>query len=413
MGTGNMILEAEDRGYWEPSKNICLKHADNEIITKLITDNMSEAKCDYCETLGTEDEPVAAPLASLMDAIMVGINLFYEPAAESGVDTSEVDLTTKYDPHDVAHEVIDLLDSIYEPDRELVADIAAALTCQLWVDRNWQRLPPDLSMQYGWDSFKSVVKHQSRFLLMGLPGDEDDNRLTAVDLFKDLVAMIVDVPGLFPVPCPSPLYRGRMFATDPEVSKFASAAELGSPPHGLAAANRMSPAGISMFYGGTELATAIAEIGAHSSYAHAISGEFSPAQELRLLDFSHLDDVPTPNIFDKDQHRAYFSLRFLRNFVKDLTLPVELDGREHIDYVPTQVFTEYLRYAFPGGRIDGLMFPSTQAAGCNVVIFCGPEQCEDKGSVGPYTMLSLDPSTVKKHRVTSVIREPEPPTVRW
>lgn len=320
---------------------------------------------------------------------------------------------SQYDPHDVAHEVIDLLDSIYEPDRELVADIAAALTCQLWVDRNWQRLPPDLSMQYGWDSFKSVVKHQSRFLLMGLPGDEDDNRLTAVDLFKDLVAMIVDVPGLFPVPCPSPLYRGRMFATDPEVSKFASAAELGSPPHGLAAANRMSPAGISMFYGGTELATAIAEIGAHSSYAHAISGEFSPAQELRLLDFSHLDDVPTPNIFDKDQHRAYFSLRFLRNFVKDLTLPVELDGREHIDYVPTQVFTEYLRYAFPGGRIDGLMFPSTQAAGCNVVIFCGPEQCEDKGSVGPYTMLSLDPSTVKKHRVTSVIREPEPPTVRW
>ncbi|MFV8175260.1 hypothetical protein ACNQRF_28850 [Mycolicibacterium peregrinum] len=117
MGTGNMILEAEDRGYWEPSKNICLKHADNEIITKLITDNMSEAKCDYCETLGTEDEPVAAPLASLMDAIMVGINLFFEPAAESGVDTCEVDLTTKYDPHDVAHEVIDLLDSIYEPDR--------------------------------------------------------------------------------------------------------------------------------------------------------------------------------------------------------------------------------------------------------------------------------------------------------
>lgn len=127
---------------------------------------MSEAKCDYCETLGTEDEPVAAPLASLMDAIMVGINLFFEPAAESGVDTCEVDLTTKYDPHDVAHEVIDLLDSIYEPDRELVADIAAALTCQLWVDRNWQRLPPDLSMQYGWDSFKSIVKHQSRFLLM-------------------------------------------------------------------------------------------------------------------------------------------------------------------------------------------------------------------------------------------------------
>src|SRR3546814_527493 len=138
-----------------------------------------------------------------MDAILVGINLFVAHAAETGAATCEAYMTTKYEPPDVAREVIDLLDSIYEPDRELVADIAAALTCQVWVDRNWQRLPPDLSMQYGWDSFKSIVKHQSRFLIMGLPGDEDDNRLTAVNLFKDLVAMIADVPGLFPVACPS------------------------------------------------------------------------------------------------------------------------------------------------------------------------------------------------------------------
>lgn len=413
MGTGNRLIEIEERGYRDLSKNICLRHSDNEVITKLIMDNMSEAKCDYCESLGTQDEPVAAPLDSLMDAIMVGINLFYEPAAESGVDTSEVKLTTEYDPEDVVYDAVSFFHSEFEPGRELLADVSAALTCQVWVDRDWQRPSPDLIMQYGWDAFKSIVKHQSRFLILGLPGGDDDNRLTAVDVFQDLVAMIRAVPGLFPVACPSPLYRGRMFATDPDISEFASAAQLGSPPHGRAAANRMSPAGISMFYGGTELATAIAEIGAHSSYAHAISGEFSPARELRLLDLSHLGDVPAPNIFDKDQHRAYFSLRFLQNFVKDLTLPVELDGREHIDYVPTQVFTEYLRYAFPGERIDGLMFPSTQAAGCNVVIFGGPEQCADKGSEGKNTMLSLDPSTVKKHRVTSVIREPEPPTVRW
>lgn len=53
-----------------------------------------------------------------------------------------------------------------------------------------------------------------------------------------------------------------------------------------------------------------------------------------------------PSIFDPAGRVQYFGLRFLQQFVGDVTLPVELDGREHIDYVPTQVFTEYVRYAF-------------------------------------------------------------------
>lgn len=55
-------------------------------------------------------------------------------------------------------------------------------------------------------------------------------------------------------------------------------------------------------------------------------------------------------------------LCFLQKFIHDITLPVELDGREHVDYVPTQVFTEYLRYAFLA-RVDGLTFPSVQGPG--------------------------------------------------
>ncbi|AQA04016.1 hypothetical protein BVC93_18070 [Mycobacterium sp. MS1601] len=109
-----------------------------------------------------------------------------------------------------------------------------------------------------------------------------------------------------------------------EAAQWVHAADLGSPPASRAAANRMSPAGIS--------------------------------------------------IFDAASRLQYCGLRFLQQFVSDVTLPVELDGREHIDYVATQVFTEYVRYAFPT-HVDGLMFPSTQGGGNNVVVFVGPDAC--------------------------------------
>ena len=49
-----------------------------------------------------------------------------------------------------------------------------------------------------------------------------------------------------------------------------------------------------------------------------------------------------------------------------------------MDYIPTQVFTEFLRdYPFRGGRIDGLRYRSaTGQKGANVVLFAGPKDVE-------------------------------------
>ncbi len=96
-----------------------------------------------------------------------------------------------------------------------------------------------------------------------------------------------------------------------------------------------------------------------------MTGEFTRDREIRLIDL--VGPRPITQHFDAASHRELFVLRFLQKFIHDITLPVELDGREHIDYVPTQVFTEYFRYAFPGG-VDGLMFPSAQGPGNNVAV---------------------------------------------
>lgn len=291
-----------------------------------------------------------------------------------------------------------------ENDR-LTVDVTAAITTTAWVAKDWQRLLPDRVMHYSWESFKDLVKHSSRFFFGSMVGSPDDEALPAIGFFSELSRLIIEIPEIYPIPCPL-LHRGRMTPTEPDIVKYSSAAELGPPPPEIAAANRMSPAGISMFYGSTDIDTAVAEIGAHSPYGHAITGEFTPAREIRLIDLTRLPGPPS--IFDPDRWERYYAILFLREFIHDLTLPIDLDGREHIDYVPTQVFTEYLRYAFPA-RVDGLMFDSCQGPGANVVVFYGPDFCCDKGSEHEHTRLSLDPASVRKHRVTTIIHKPAGP----
>ena len=192
-----------------------------------------------------------------------------------------------------------------------------------------------------------------------------------------------------------------MATSKAEASGWLHAADIGPPPPERAATNRMSPAGISMFYGATDRVTAIAEAGAHASHTYVVTGEFTPTREISLIDLTNLPELPS--IFDAARHQELFVLRFLRQFIHDITLPVELDGREHIDYVPTQVFTEYFRYAFPAG-VDGLMFSSAQGPGNNVAVFFGPEFCADKGAESERTRLSLDTGTLQISRVMTVAR---------
>lgn len=230
----------------------------------------------------------------------------------------------------------------------------------------------------------------------------DPDEMSPLEFFETLAKLLFDLPEVISA-VGAPLYRGRMFATEPDLTEH-SVSTLGPVPSHMARANRMSPAGISMFYGADDVDTAIAEIGAHSSDSWAVIAQFNAARELRVVDLSNLPCLPSIFVTGEDARTRYESIQFLHRFVEDLTLPVVLDGREHIEYVPTQVFTEYLRYSFPA-RLDGLVFPSAQGLGRNVVIFYGPDFCSSSDDVGPYTRLILDPASIRKYRVTTVIKD--------
>jgi hypothetical protein len=144
--------------------------------------------------------------------------------------------------------------------------------------------------------------------------------------------------------------------------------------------NRMSPSGISMFYAGFDLKTAKLETVDNNDpnkpfYTFV---KFSTNEELTIIDFSMLPDHISK--WDVDNLNNSYPLRFLHDFVEDLSKPIKRDGMEHIEYVPTQIITEYLRYSFshihsPGTKVNGIIFQSSKIKGHNsCVLFFDHEE---------------------------------------
>ena len=61
----------------------------------------------------------------------------------------------------------------------------------------------------------------------------------------------------------------------------------------------------------------------------------------------------------------------LHAFACEITQPVDGTDRVHIDYIPSQVVTEFIRgQNFPGGKLHGIRYPSAEdVSGRNIVLF--------------------------------------------
>lgn len=388
----NAMMAADEDGYWPSDKSICPAHLNDSYLRALVERNLDEETCSYCGASreGTE-EPVAAPLDVVLSVFISAASRFYE-RADGPIEFDGETIVKSRDADDVLDDLMPPGDGYVD---EIRGDMAEAMRDTLWLPANWARLAPDEVLLYSWDAFQEVVKHQSRYFFSDFVDPVDDERLSPRALFARIAESAARDEGMFYAPCPT-LYRARAFAEEPGVAEYGCAAQLGAPPSTHAAANRMSPAGISMFYGATDPATAIAEVTAHSPHKHVLVGEFAGLRELRLLNLTRIPDVPSP--FDPALVDCFFMTRFLQRFVADLIKPVELDGREHIEYVPTQVFTEYIRQSFPA-RLDGMIFPSAQGAGSNVVLFYDNEFVKDEGEADDYTRLVLVSGSVEKHAI--------------
>ncbi len=368
-------------------KHVCSDCFGDEGIKEFIESQAEALKCDYC---GKESsEPIAADIDEVIEYIRDCISTEWGNPDDEGVPVEGGEYVWPVkDSGDLFNYEIEL-----DANPDVLEAIMQAFVDELWVKKDYRTADPMLS---GWQLFVEEVKHHRRYFFSL---DEDDR--ISFDIlpskFLDRLGQEISELELFRTLKPSDIiYRARIH--DPNVT-LSTASELGPPPTELAHyPNRMSPAGIPMFYGSFDIDTAIKETYKPKKNRQSVAtiGKFKPLRELIVLDLTSLPEVPS--IFD--EHKGYLrpTIMFLLAFVEELSKPIEKDDKAHIEYVPTQVFTEYTRHAYKFDddvRFEGIIYPSAiNPTGISCVLFIENDGCCDKGTTQrewkPYTLALHD-----------------------
>lgn len=174
------------------------------------------------------------------------------------------------------------------------------------------------------------------------------------------------------------LYRARVFQSDGALESAMAhpERELGPHPKGRGRAGRMNAAGVSVFYGATDVEVALAEVRPPVG-SRVLVGQFSITRNLRLVNLDELARIKPSSrlsLFNPDAVRQYSRRDFLADLTHRLTMPV-MPEMEDQSYLITQVIADYLATK-EELDVDGIYFKSAQISGGdddrpgrNVVLF--------------------------------------------
>lgn len=389
MGMAKRWMEEQDAQGWSFTDGfVCSRCVDEPVLrSTLLAQETAEQECSFCGT------SPAAPLDALLGPFVKGVRRLYDRAADE----------LPWDGREGGYQgdTIDTWDLVGEFDRVLVGDglldaVRDAIDDEIWVAKNWAIPAVDEQLTKAWDRFCEAVKFETRYVMWRKPADVDHREPGEIDPSRVLDA-IGDLVDIFPeyltteVEPATPLWRARPHGPGDDVG---SAAELGTTPVDKSQANRMSPAGIPMFYGAFDPDTAIAEATEGKGHPLVTVGAFHVTATARLLDLTRLKPVPSIFAEDGDQRGQW---QFLHHFERTLRAKA---AKDEIDYVPTQIVTEYfLRIFGDGSYFDGIQYMSDVVAGRTcVVLDLRNERCLDRprdGAGGDDLAVLLDPATVE------------------
>lgn len=400
------MMEEQERG-WSSlgDKSVCADCFRDGALVRYVEEHATSYECDYCGRK-SKRRPIAAPVDDVMEYIDAGVKSEWgDPNDELPYESREGGFQgNTLDAEDL---VADELWDCFANDT-LVEEITEGYAGRTFCKRDYFGLTRSESLMFGWEQFCRVVKHRTRFLFLA-ENDDDEHILSSDEItpatFLDFLGEVITEANLLrTLPPGTRFYRVRVHKPSESVK---TARDLGTPPAEYARfSNRMSPAGIPLFYGASDRKTAVKETYDPEQKGPVVvtGGEFVTARQLLVCDFTYLP--PSPSLFEIEQRRLRHGLKFLRSFVADLSRPIKRDGQEHIEYVPTEVVTEYLRrvYTHPRlGQVRGLLYRSAQHnSGTCCALFFDSGECTDlapgweNGSdwKGYKWWLALDASTV-------------------
>jgi len=403
-------IEEFDRGFkYLGEKFVCDDCIGNDYIKNYIKEYASHKFCSYCDR--NEDINISVHLEEVLEIIMDGIKAEYDdPRNCMGFEGGWQGAKT--------YDTFDLMDIYgYElgiEDDKLREDIIDSM-----IDDEWCEISPysqrENEMYFSnWAEFCEIVKHKMRYMFLIKQLNRREIFKTSnetliiqkkvnptINDFSEILFYIEDnikeIDIIKEIEEGSIFYRGRTHGAD---ERYYNASDIGTPPIGAAIySNRMSPAGIPMFYGGMDIDTVYEEMKKDNKPCVTI-GNFISIVPFTIIDFTKLPPIPT--VFNPDTRHLRQPLMFFEDFIKDLSKPVTKDGREHIEYIPTQIITEYIRHIFKhydDNNIDGIFYPSAcKVGGICCVLFLENKDCTDNKSEKNKKLL-LTHTSVRKYQM--------------
>ena len=355
-------------------KFVCGDCIDEDGIRGFIAANAEAGQCSFCQ--GINDEPIAAPLDDVGDYVNRCLRQEYGDAlVELPFDSEEwMYVGPNWDSEDLLRDAV-ALELPNDQDGILFTELVGYLEDIKWCERNGLGLNDHEYARYNWDYFCDVVMRQRRFFFLDIgPNPSEPEVFDPGHILKNIFDF-AEGAGLFTeLAAGKQLYRARWEGSGAQLE---SPQELGPPPEEKATqANRMSAPGIVMFYACDEIETALLEV-AQEPGLFAV-GRWRILRPAVVLD---LTTIPTiPRLFECDpeggQDMSRRALTFLHHVADQISRPITRDDRIHIEYVPTQVVTEFLRarVRWQGNAIDGVKYESAAHPGhASYVLFANQE----------------------------------------
>lgn len=372
MGRAKDMMMDRDFGImhtFDKDKYVCIKHFDDPYLNEYIQENAHEGTCSYCGAMHTKvldmksfmqyiNERLSQRLCPLDDANLPLASSFYDDEEEEIPGFSRAGVFILPNQAEQYDDVQDVMYNygLYTSNEQLNEDIESCFNEGFYTQADVFSEDKDKELSYAWDYFSKMVKNKKRYTFFQDPHflrqeEWKDDVLTEINQICENILVSQLPKGTF-------IYRGRPNETGVPRTSFE---ELTAPPSKFAKENRMSATGISMFYGALDDNTPIQEIRNYAPDVVIDLGKFELQRDLVVID---LFKIPKHLSFWMPQHfREY---KFLKQFHLEITRPI--DKNPSIEYVPTQIFTEYIRF-MNNNHIDGIIYRSSLTGERNVVLF--------------------------------------------
>ncbi len=263
----------------------------------------------------------------------------------------------------------------------LIEDFMDSFAHLDWVRREFFALPQDEALMEGWKAFvRESIRAQAT--PERPPEEIYGSDIQPQELLDRLGTAVTQADVVRFLPAGMTIYRTRVH---PIGSVVSGAAALGAPTPELATLpNRMSPAGRPMFYGALDEETSVVETLIEEEGYTVTTGAFTLSKEIAVLDLTEIPAVSS--LFDEQKRHARRPLMFLRAFAEEVSRPIQRDGGECLEYVPTQRVTEYFRTKYEplsASVLTGLTYRSSRNGRPCVVLFVGNGDAIDRAARNP------------------------------